>query len=84
MTQQFPLILMLKVEEGTSQNGPAAHGLEFIGDVYSVFMFRITMKSTPPAFPHKTCSPANVTWLGDFEEIIFSLNFFLHLEEQPF
>ena len=31
------------------------------------------VKSTPRAVPHKSCSPANPSWLGDLEEIRSSL-----------
>ena len=31
------------------------------------------VKSTPRAVPHKSCSPANPSWLGDFEDIRSSL-----------
>ena len=34
------------------------------------------MKSTPRAVPHKSCSQANLSWLGDFEEFLSSLEIF--------
>ena len=40
-------------------------------------------KSTPRAVPHKMFSPANLSWLGDFEEILSSFGF-LHFEERLF
>ena len=36
----------------------------------------LRVKSTPRAVPHKRCSPANLSWLGDFEEILSSLEIF--------
>ena len=37
-------------------------------------------KSTPRAVPHKRCFQANLSWLGDFEEILSSLEIFAFWE----
>ena len=46
-------------------------------------MVSILMKSTPRAVPHKRCSPPNLSWLGDFHEILSSLEIFA-VWETPF